>query len=109
MRPRCSSCRLAAAIWPCSSRTEKSSGEDWWSMRVARGSVTGVSVVARAAWPRTRIFAMSSADHVAPPGADTAGDVLDTPRAGPLALRGGALRVAGYGGGMLLGLISAPL
>jgi O-antigen/teichoic acid export membrane protein len=52
---------------------------------------------------------MSSADHVAPPRADAVGDVLDTPDAGPLALRGGVLRVAGYGGGMLLGLISAPL
>jgi len=36
-------------------------------------------------------------------------DVLDTPRAGPLALRGSVLRVGGYGGGMLLALISAPL
>jgi O-antigen/teichoic acid export membrane protein len=52
---------------------------------------------------------MSSADHVTPAGADHAGDVLDTSRAGPLALRGGALRVGGYGGGMLLSLISAPL
>src|SRR5436190_9320524 len=52
---------------------------------------------------------MSSADHVMPGGADPTGDVLDTPRAGPLALRGGALRVAAYGGGMLLALVSAPL
>jgi O-antigen/teichoic acid export membrane protein len=37
------------------------------------------------------------------------GDVLDTPRAGPLALRGSVLRVGGYGGGMLLALVSAPL
>ena len=35
--------------------------------------------------------------------------MLDTSRAGPLALRGSALRVGGYGGGMLLALISAPL
>jgi O-antigen/teichoic acid export membrane protein len=40
---------------------------------------------------------------------DPAGDVLDTPRAGGLALRGSALRLGGYGGGMLLALISAPL
>ena len=36
-------------------------------------------------------------------------DVLDTPRAGSLALRGSALRAAGYGGGMLLALIAVPL
>jgi O-antigen/teichoic acid export membrane protein len=35
--------------------------------------------------------------------------VLDSPRAGPLALRGSVLRVGGYGGGMLLALVSAPL
>jgi O-antigen/teichoic acid export membrane protein len=37
------------------------------------------------------------------------GDVLDSAEAGPLALRGSAMRVAGYGGGMLLALLSAPL
>ena len=65
--------------------------------------------------------------HVTPAGADPAadvtpgdavpansvldptGDVLDTSRAGSLALRGSALRLGGYGGGMLLALISAPL
>jgi O-antigen/teichoic acid export membrane protein len=52
---------------------------------------------------------MSSADHVTPGGADPAGDVLDTSRAGGLALRGSVLRVGGYGGGMLLALVSAPL
>ena len=52
---------------------------------------------------------MSSAAHVTPAGADPAGDVLDTSRAGGLALRGSVLRVGGYGGGMLLALISAPL
>ena len=52
---------------------------------------------------------MSSADHVTPAGADPAGDVLDTSRAGGLALRGSVLRVGGYGGGMLLALVSAPL
>jgi O-antigen/teichoic acid export membrane protein len=52
---------------------------------------------------------MSSADRAAPVEPESAGDVLDTARAGPLALRGSALRVGGYGGGMLLALISAPL
>jgi O-antigen/teichoic acid export membrane protein len=52
---------------------------------------------------------MSSADHVTPADADPAGDVLDTSRAGPLALRGSALRFGGYGGGLLLALISVPL
>jgi O-antigen/teichoic acid export membrane protein len=52
---------------------------------------------------------MSSADNVMPAEDDPDGDVLDTPRAGPLALRGGALRVVGYGGAMLLALISVPL
>ena len=52
---------------------------------------------------------MPSAAPVTPAGADPAGDVLDTSRAGGLALRGSILRVGGYGGGMLLALISAPL
>lgn len=52
---------------------------------------------------------MSPADHATPTGAGSAGDVLDTPHAGPLALRGSVLRVGGYGGGMLLALVSAPL
>jgi O-antigen/teichoic acid export membrane protein len=52
---------------------------------------------------------MSPADQVRPGGADPAADVLDTAAAGPLALRGGGLRVAGYAGGMLLGLVSVPL
>jgi O-antigen/teichoic acid export membrane protein len=34
-------------------------------------------------------------------------DVLDTPAAGPTAIRGGLLRVAGYGAGTLLSVISA--
>jgi len=41
--------------------------------------------------------------------APDAADVLDTPQAGSLALRGSALRAAGYGGGMLLALIAVPL
>lgn len=36
-------------------------------------------------------------------------DVLDTPQAGPTALRGSALRTGGYVAGILLSLISAPL
>ena len=58
---------------------------------------------------RVSISAMSSAAHARPAGADPAGDVLDSSRAGGLALRGSVLRVGGYGGGMLLALISAPL
>ncbi|MFZ2114241.1 MAG: oligosaccharide flippase family protein [Solirubrobacteraceae bacterium] len=52
---------------------------------------------------------MPSAAPVTPAGADRDGDVLDSSRAGGLALRGSVLRVGGYGGGMLLALISAPL
>jgi O-antigen/teichoic acid export membrane protein len=37
------------------------------------------------------------------------GDVLDTPQAGPRALRGGALRTAGYVVGILLSLVAVPL
>lgn len=36
-------------------------------------------------------------------------DVLDTPAAGPRVVRGSALRVAGYTGGLLVGLVSTPL
>jgi O-antigen/teichoic acid export membrane protein len=36
-------------------------------------------------------------------------DLLDTPAAGPAAIRGGALRTAGYIGGVLLSLASVPL
>jgi O-antigen/teichoic acid export membrane protein len=36
-------------------------------------------------------------------------DVLDTPQAGPKALRGAVFRVGGYVSGMLLALVSAPL
>jgi O-antigen/teichoic acid export membrane protein len=52
---------------------------------------------------------MSSVDHDTPAVAAPVGDVLDTSRAGSLALRGSVLRVGGYGAGMLLTLISAPL
>jgi O-antigen/teichoic acid export membrane protein len=37
------------------------------------------------------------------------GDLLDTPAAGPAAIRGSALRVIGYGLGVVLSLISVPL
>ena len=43
--------------------------------------------------------------HPPPPSAD----VLDSPEAGGAAIRGGALRLAGYAGGVLLALASAPL
>lgn len=36
-------------------------------------------------------------------------DLLDTPEAGAAAIRGGALRLAGYGGGVLFALASVPL
>lgn len=36
-------------------------------------------------------------------------DILDTPHAGPAAIRGGLLRVAGYGLGVLLSVLSAAL
>jgi O-antigen/teichoic acid export membrane protein len=40
---------------------------------------------------------------------EMAGDVLDTPQAGPVALRGGVLRTGAFALGILLSLISAPL
>jgi O-antigen/teichoic acid export membrane protein len=36
-------------------------------------------------------------------------EILDTPEAGTKVIRGGVLRAAGYGGGLLVGLISTPL
>lgn len=36
-------------------------------------------------------------------------DLIDTPAAGPAAMRGGVLRTAGYVGGLILALLSAPL
>jgi O-antigen/teichoic acid export membrane protein len=42
-------------------------------------------------------------------GAEPGVDVLDTPAAGPAAIRGGALRAGGYALGLLLALGSAPL
>jgi O-antigen/teichoic acid export membrane protein len=52
---------------------------------------------------------MSSGDNVMPADDHPIGDVLDTSRAGPLALRGSALLLAGQGGGILLGLVSSSL
>jgi hypothetical protein len=53
---------------------------------------------------------MSSADPATTTAVEVAaGDVLDSERAGPLALRGSVMRVGGYGGGMVLALASAPL
>jgi O-antigen/teichoic acid export membrane protein len=54
---------------------------------------------------------VSSAAELTAAGASPEGDgdVLDTSRAGGLALRGSVLRVGGYAGGTLLALISAPL
>lgn len=52
---------------------------------------------------------MTIADEATPAGAGPTRDVLDTPQAGPMALRGGALRVGSYVLGMLLALVSAPL
>lgn len=44
------------------------------------------------------------------PIADSVGpDVLDTPEAGPRAIRGAGMRVSSYFAGALLGLVSAPL
>src|SRR5271155_1068428 len=53
---------------------------------------------------------MTSSDSMPPlEPEDPAVDVLDTERAGPAALRGGALRSGAYVLGILLSLISAPL
>jgi O-antigen/teichoic acid export membrane protein len=51
---------------------------------------------------------MSSAREEAADRPST-GDVLDSPEAGGKALRGSVVRAGGYGIGLLLGLISAPL
>jgi O-antigen/teichoic acid export membrane protein len=50
-----------------------------------------------------------TATGVEPREAEPVGDVLDTESAGGLALRGSVLRLGGYGGGMMLALVSAPL
>jgi O-antigen/teichoic acid export membrane protein len=54
---------------------------------------------------------MAQVDNAAQssPDAHEGPDTLDTPQAGPLALRGGLLRLGGYGGVILLGLIAVPL
>jgi O-antigen/teichoic acid export membrane protein len=48
---------------------------------------------------------LTGASTAPPPAAD----LLDTPEAGAAAIRGGALRLAGYGGGVLFALASVPL
>lgn len=52
---------------------------------------------------------MTSFDDTPPVPAGAAGDVLDTPQAGPTALRGSVLRSGAYMLGILLSLVSAPL
>jgi O-antigen/teichoic acid export membrane protein len=54
------------------------------------------------------ISRMANEPRDAPP-VGTPPDILDTPDAGPAAIRGGALRVAGYGVGVLLSVLSAAL
>jgi O-antigen/teichoic acid export membrane protein len=51
---------------------------------------------------------MASEDHPTAL-ADLEGDLLDTPEAGPAAIRGSALRGAGYLAGVVLSIVSVPL
>jgi O-antigen/teichoic acid export membrane protein len=51
---------------------------------------------------------MVEGERLKPPDAP-APDLLDTPEAGAAAIRGGALRLAGYGGGVAFALASIPL
>jgi O-antigen/teichoic acid export membrane protein len=55
-----------------------------------------------------RAMARSAADD-AETGGGHGSDLLGTPLAGPAAIRGGALRIAGYGAGIVLGVGSAAL
>ncbi len=48
-------------------------------------------------------------DHSTPALGDLEGDLLDTPAAGPAAIRGSALRTVGYVIGVLLSIVSVPL
>jgi O-antigen/teichoic acid export membrane protein len=52
---------------------------------------------------------MTPSDPTPPELEDRARDVLDTPQAGPVALRGSVLRSGAYVLGILLSLVSAPL
>ena len=53
---------------------------------------------------------MVESEHLKPQDAPApAPDLLDTPEAGAAAIRGGALRLAGYGGGVGFALASIPL
>src|SRR3954452_15354181 len=54
-------------------------------------------------------YSMRARDPRRSPSPMEAREVLDSSRAGRRAIRGGALRVAGYVAGLLLGLISVPL
>ena len=57
---------------------------------------------------RLRAVSVEEPDIAAVAAGAVGDDLLDTPAAGPRALRGSVLRVIGYGGGMALGLISMP-
>jgi len=48
-------------------------------------------------------------DPVAPAAGDLAADLLDTPQAGSVAIRGGMLRLAGFGGGTIVSVGSTAL
>jgi O-antigen/teichoic acid export membrane protein len=48
-------------------------------------------------------------ERLAGPAPSAAPDLLDTPEAGAAAIRGGAVRLAGYGGGIAFALASIPL
>jgi O-antigen/teichoic acid export membrane protein len=54
-------------------------------------------------------FDAMSTDSQAAVAAIPEPDLLDTPGAGPAAIRGSLVRVAGYGAGVLLSLLSVPL
>jgi O-antigen/teichoic acid export membrane protein len=56
-----------------------------------------------------RIFDHMATDQQPTALADLESDLLDTPAAGPAAIRGSLLRVAGYLAGVLLSLVSVPL
>src|SRR5918999_1049676 len=54
-------------------------------------------------------MARGAADEAGTTAAEGSTDLLGTPQAGPAAIRGGALRVAGYAAGVLLSVGSAAL
>jgi O-antigen/teichoic acid export membrane protein len=65
--------------------------------------------VPSAAAARPPIASGGMAQELPGPRSSRAGDLLDTPHAGPAAVRGGILRVAGYALGVLLTVFSAAL